>query len=76
MHYKDYGDPDGNELPCDWNELEPEPNFPDVGFIYNYPGVIKRNKGFPWFYTGLFEHTVHPNVPTNNINNKNYPAHK
>jgi hypothetical protein len=76
VHHKDDRDPYSYKLTGYGNKLQPEPNFPNIGFIYNEPGIVKRNECFPWFYSSLFKHTIQANMPPNNIDKKYDPAHK
>jgi hypothetical protein len=76
MHYKDDCYPYRDKLTSYRNKLQPEPNFPDISFVDNKPGIVKRNERFPWFYACFFKHAIQANMPTNNIDEKYNPAHK
>jgi len=75
MHDKDDGDPNSDELACNWNQLQPKPKLFDMAFFNDAPSIIKRNQGLPRFDTGFFEHAVHTDMPANSANDKNNPAH-
>ena len=74
MLYKFYGNPDGNKLSCYWNKLKKKPAFVQAHFLYHTPGIVKRDKGFPAFNTCFFKHSVQPDMPAQNGNNKNNKA--
>ena len=76
MHNEDNGDPNGDKLSSDRYKLKPEPDFSNVCFINNTPGVVKWYQSLPGLNAGLLKHSIHTNVPADYTNNKKDPAHK
>jgi hypothetical protein len=72
MHHKNDRDPDGNELPGDRDQLQPEPVLTDLAFFNDQPGIVKRNEAFqgsmPAFLNMPYIPTCQPIVPIINRN--------
>lgn len=68
MFYKFYGDPDGDELAGNWNELQKEPDLLQFHFFYHTPGIVKGISAFhglmPAFLNVPYKPICHPIVTT------------
>ena len=69
--YKFNSNPDGDELTCDWNELQEEPDTLEFHFFNHAPGIVKRDKSFPSINACFFKHFIQPIMPQDSTYNKN-----
>jgi hypothetical protein len=66
MLYKFNGNPDGNELPCNRNQLEEKPFLTQGHLFYHAPGIVKWNQCLPGCNACFFKHAIHTCMPSYN----------